>query len=342
MIGLNLGRYALCSCAAAAMLVSCGGSQPPIGAPGGAIGAFNSRAMQFVPSPVKRLARNARTPDYKASGALLYVTNTDPLYNSVTIYDAKEDQPSPVAIITADIDEPSGDCIDADGTLYVTNEPGSGLGWVSEYALGKTKTLRVITNGINTPAFCAIDARGNLWVTNIGGPATEYLKGSTVPHFTINKGLTYPDGIAIDHAGNIYVGNLNAPSRTSNVQVYPPGRKSPSRTITDGITWPVGLAVDGAGTLYVTNDTSPCNIEKYRSGQNYPYQAVTKDINGPTAVTFARSDRMYEVNEGGCTGSGPASVILEFPRHSLAPSKRMISKDLYTPLGVAYYPPLLP
>jgi hypothetical protein len=32
MKGLNLGRYALCSCIAATMLAGCGGLQPPIGA----------------------------------------------------------------------------------------------------------------------------------------------------------------------------------------------------------------------------------------------------------------------------------------------------------------------
>lgn len=34
MRSLDLGRYALFSCAAVAMLAGCGGSQPPIGAPG--------------------------------------------------------------------------------------------------------------------------------------------------------------------------------------------------------------------------------------------------------------------------------------------------------------------
>jgi hypothetical protein len=42
----------------------------------------------------------------------------------------------------------NGDCTDGDGTLYVGNDPGSGFGWVSEYALGKTTALRIITQGI--------------------------------------------------------------------------------------------------------------------------------------------------------------------------------------------------
>jgi hypothetical protein len=346
MKSFSISNCAVSAGLAAALLAGCGGSQAAFWSPGAvsksANRVFNPITRRSVRSTFTGLVGKAPTPDYTVSGPLLFVTNFDsPPYDGVTIYDARQDNPSPIAVIDADISEPGGDCIDGEGTLYVAND-GSGSGWISEYALGKTKPLRVITKGISSPAFCAIDGNGNLWVTNIDGPVTEYLKGSTDPHFTISKGLTYPDGIAIDRQGNIYVGNLNAPTGVSNVKEYPPGRESPSRTITDGVAWPVGIAVDAKGTLYVTNDVSPCNIEEYRAGQSHPYEEITQDIDGPTAMTFAQNGRMYEVNEGGCTGSGPASVILEFRWHSLAPSKRMISKDLYTPFGAAYYPPLIP
>jgi hypothetical protein len=347
MRSLGLSRHALCSCVAAVMLAGCGGSQPPIGAPdampqsqASVIATHAAHGKSWMPPQASRQADT----EYKVTGPLLYVTNFDsPPYGGVTIYDAKESNPVPIAVINTEIFQPNGDCIDADGTLYVASDPGSSLGWISEYALGKTTPVRIITQGINLPAFCTIDSHGNLWVTNAGSGVTEYLKGSTVPYSTLSNGLTGPDGITIDRAANIYVGNLQ-PYGTSNVQVFPPGKKSPSRTITDGITWPVGIAVDAEGTLYVANDAQPCNIEKYREGQNHPYEMITKDIDGPTAVTFARDGRMYEVNEGvqGCTNNGPWPVILEFRAHSRSPSKRMISSDLHTPTGAAYYPPLLP
>ena len=343
----DFSRDALSICVAAAMLAGCGGSQPPIGAPGAMPQSrfSNSFDAAIKTSITKRASRmKAQTPDYVVSGSLLYVADFDsPPYDGVTIYDAKENNPAPIAVINSNIFQPNGDCVDADGTLYVANGPGSSLGWISEYALGKTAPLRVITEGINSPAFCTIDSHGNLWVTNAGSGVAEYLKGTTAPYFTLSNGLTAPDGIAIDRAGNIYVGNLQ-PYGTSNVQVYSPGQKSPSRTITDGITWPVGIAVDAGGTLYVTNDNSPCNIEKYRAGQSRAYETITKDIDGPTAVTFARDGRMYVVNSGvqGCTNNGPWPVILEFRPDSRSPSKRMISSDLHVPVGAAYYPPLLP
>jgi sugar lactone lactonase YvrE len=344
---LDFHRRAFGICVWVAMLAGCGGSQSPIGASNASENAIQIRALRrsslWAPTLRQQITG---TPGYKASGSLLYVVNTNaPPYDGVTIYDANANNPNPVAVITKDLFTPFGDCIDANGTLYVTNEPGSGPGWVSEYPLGKTIPSTIITKGINTPAFCAIDHQGNLWVTNISVPdVAEYKKGSTKPLTTLKTGLTYPDGIAIDHAGNIYVGNLESYG-TSNVQVYARGSKAPSRTITDGVTWPIGIAADAKGTLYVTNDNganAPCNVEEYRTGQSHPYRGITDEINGPTAVTFGKKGWLYEVNEGtqGCSGPWPA--ILEFPPGSNTPSSRMISNDLHNPAGVAYYPPLLP
>jgi sugar lactone lactonase YvrE len=341
-----LCTFALSVSLAAALLSSCGGLQLAIWSPHlFSSGAYSPSSRPLIASALQSPARVAKTPGYKVSGPLLYVSNFEsPPYDGVTIYNAKENNPSPVAVINENIFEPDGDCIDADGTLYVANDPGSGPGWVSEYALGTTKTLRVITDGINFPAFCAIDSSGNLWVTNVGGPVTEYLKGSTVPHFTLTNGLTNPDGLAIDHSGNVYVGNLNAPYAQSNVQVYPPGKTSPSRTITDGIRWPVGIGVDAQGTLYVTNDVPPCSIEEYPAGKSHPYQTISKDIDDPTAVTFEPAGRMYLVSEGklGCSNNGRWPAILEFRPDTLSRTNRMISNDLHTPVDAAYYPPLLP
>jgi serine/threonine-protein kinase len=200
-----------------------------------------------------------------------------------------------------------------------------------------------VTDGIDQPAFCAIDSQGNLWLANNGGApnVTEYLKGSTRPHLRIIKGLTYPIGIALDRAGNVYVGN-HVPYGTTNIQVYPPGKKSPTRTITDGVVWPTGIAVDGNGTLYVANDSAPCNVEEYHSGQSQPYAVITNDINGPTGVSVGKNGWLYVSNQGRQGCSGPWPVVLEFRPHTTKPSRKTISKELHTPVGNAYYPPLLP
>jgi hypothetical protein len=329
MKGLDFRRYALSACVSVAMLAGCGGSQPPIGAPGAMPQSSQSREIGKPASVM---------PTYKVSGPLLLVANLDLNLTPLAIYNAKVDNPKPIATISKDIDNSLGDCVDADGTLYVTNYPNNGTGWVSEYALGRTNLLRVITKGISEPAFCTIDASGNLWVTNPGlDDVAEYLKGSTKTHATITTGLVYPTGIAIDHAGNLYVANFE-PYGTSNIQVYAPGSESPSRTITDGVTSPLGIAVDAHDTLYVTTDYLPSNVEEYRSGQSTPYRTITDKLSYPAGVVVGKNGWLYVANDGQYSDE---MAVLEFPPGSTKPSGEVTS-GLFHPHGVAYYPPLLP
>jgi hypothetical protein len=318
-------QSALCAGIAASLLAGCGGSQAPIGAPGA------MPQSQAVVKPSSVMAT------YKVSGPLLYVANWGPT-EPVTIYHANADDPKPIATISDGIDFPRGTCIDGDGTLYVTNYPDKGTGWVSEYALGQTMPLRMISEGMDFPGYCAIDASGNLWVTNLGGTVTEYLKGSTKPHTTITKGLTYPVGIAIDHEGNLYVSNYK-PYSGQNVQVYAPGSKAPSRTITDGVSSPVGIAVDAHDTLYVTTADPPSRIDEYRLGQSKPFRTITDELSYEDGIVVGKNGWLYVANQGQSTDE---REILEFPPHSAEPSPRKITKKLFDPLGVAYYPPLLP
>jgi hypothetical protein len=327
---LHRGYYALSVCAAAATLAGCAGSQPPIGAPGAMRGSFQGSHIPRTLGP---------TPTYKVSSPLLYVANLDLTLTPLAIFDPRLNNPDPIATISKDIDNSLGACIDSAGTLYVTNHPLSGAGWVSEYALGNIKPVRVITKGINAPQYCAIDGSGNLWVTNSGlDNVAEYQKGSTKPYLTITKGLTYPDGIAIDHKGNLYVGNLE-PQSSPNIQVYASGSQSPSRTITDGITVPNGIAVDAEGTLYVTTDTAEGKIEEYRSGESKPHVIITDELSYPADVVVGKNGWLYVANEGQYSDE---MEILEFPPHSVKPSARKITNGLFHPVGVAYYPALLP
>jgi len=329
MTTLSLRRYAQSSCVAAAFLAACGGSQPPIGAP---------NLLPRVTKSTRMVKRPPVMPTYKVSGPLLYVANYSLNETPLTIYDANANDPKPIATISKDINNSRGICIDDNGVVYVTNSPNSGTGWVAEYALGQTKPLRVITKGINYPGYCAIDASGNLWVANIGGlNVTEYLEGSTNPHATITNGLTYPVGVAIDHAGNLYVSNYR-PYSAQNIQVYAPGSKSPSRTITDGVTSPAGIAVDAHDTLYVTTDAAQGQIEEYRFGQSTPYRTITDGLSYPAGVVVGKNGWLYVANQG----PTDERAILEFPPHSVKPSSKEITQELFDPLGVAYYPPLLP
>jgi hypothetical protein len=343
MRSLGLGRYALSSCVAAAMLTGCGGSQQPIGAAGAmlqspAVATHAAHGRSWV------LPETQRSPAYKATQPLLYVTNYS--NNNVTVYHASAKGPAPIATISDGLDFPAGDCIDSEGTLYVTNQPVSNGGWISEYPLGKTKASAFIKDGIIDAAYCAIDANGNLWVTNIGNSnVTEYLHGSKKPHTVITNGLDYPVGIAIDHSGTLYVANRPV-SGPANVVVYRPESKTPTRTITEGITYPVGITVDAHATLYVTNfhtsgSRSPGNVEKYRAGQSKPYRTITYELYQPPTVIVGKNGWLYVAVWPLYTDSNPFA-ILEYPPHSIKASSRIITNGVRYPQGLAYYPPLLP
>ena len=338
----GFGRYALTSCVAGAMLAGCGGSQSPVA---GAI-AENSRVpvRERIPAsgPSEAGSSYRSTPTRKRSGPLLYVANTTPDYDDVKIYRADVKDPSPIAVITDGIEFPFGDCIDSEGTLYVTNM-GTDLGFVSEYAAGKTTSTRVITEGINIPVYCAIDGKGNLWVTNVGNSSVvEYRPDATKPSRIISDDVTDPHGIAFDRSGNMYVSNYSG-SYKGYIAIYAPGRKAPSRTITDGIAADAGVAVDAKGTLYVANSVE-CNIQEYLTGHDKPYQEITADIDGPQGLVVGSNGWLYVTNTGiqNCKDNGPANVILEFAPGSVKPSSKEVRKGVYTPGGSAYSPPLLP
>jgi sugar lactone lactonase YvrE len=326
-------RYSL-SIGAAVLLAKCGGSQPPIGVPGAmpqtsAIAAHADRGKSWMlPAPT-----TAHSADYVASGPLLYVTNQNPVYNDVTVYHAGAKDPAPIATISDDLNGPAGVCLDSQGTLYVTNQPNDGLGWVTEYPLGKTNPSKTITRGMNTPAYCAIDRSGNLWVTNIGGRnATEYLHGSKKPHTVITEDMVYPTGIAIDSSGNLYVSNRL--SSGGDVVVFPPGSEDPSRTITDGVTSPVALAIDASGNLYVTNVTQN-NIEEYAPGADQPFRTITQGVSTPAGLTVNEKGWLFAANL-------ERDTVVEFRPGSARLSKRSISNGLHAPIGLAIYPAVLP
>jgi sugar lactone lactonase YvrE len=327
-------NLALVLCVAAWLLVGCSGTQSPIDAPDSmpVSAQMRSGSTTSAPAELKPVFGSA---GYKTTAPLLYVTNIDASYPNARVYRAKAQDPAPLATIFDGVNIPFGACIDGNGTLYVTNEPATGgPGWVSEYPLGTTKPSKIITDGVKVPGFCAIDAAGNLWVTNIYGPnVTEYLHGAKKPHTVITTGLAYPIGIAIDRSGNLYVGNGFGASQ-QNVQVYTLGSKSPSRTITNGVTSPCGLAVDANGTLYVANEFQD-NVAEYRSGQSDPFQTITQGIKRPGGVTVDKKGTLYVSNIG-------SNTVAEFAPGSLMPLKRQVNKSLYNPVGIAYYPPLLP
>jgi hypothetical protein len=96
------------------------------------------------------------------------------------------------------------------------------------------------------------------------------------------------------------------------------------------------MTVDANGTLYVTNVVQS-NVEEYRSGQDEPFQTITDSMHQPAGAAVNEKGELYVANL-----ESEYSSVVEFRLGTLQPLKRQISNGLFNPVGVAYYPPLLP
>jgi DNA-binding beta-propeller fold protein YncE len=158
MKSLGLSRHALVIIAAAEMLAGCGGSQPPIGAPGvipqsRAVATHANRGGSWM------------LPDAKSKD-LLYVGD---IYD-VTVYSY------PQGKLEGRLNgfyEIGGECVDAKGDVFVVNTLG---GKIVEYAHSGKKPIQTLQATGYEPADCAIDpTTGNLAVTIFGGASSGEL-----------------------------------------------------------------------------------------------------------------------------------------------------------------------
>ena len=172
-------RYALTSCVAAAMLAGCGGSQPPIGAPGA---AEQTSAIATATQP------------HTSKGDLLYATGACGGACVLSYPGGKI-----VANITLSGDV-GGDCSDAAGNVFITNNTQ-----VFEYAHGGTTPI--VTLGIpgDNAKGCSTDpTTGNLAVVYYAS------SGANVAIFSAAAGepTTYDSHIDATNCGYDATGDL--------------------------------------------------------------------------------------------------------------------------------------
>jgi hypothetical protein len=186
-------RYALCSCGVAAMLAGCGGTQPPIAAPG-------AMAQTSVIAAHADRGKSWMLPQARTVKKLLYVSDFvigTPVY--VFNYDT--------GAILGELSNTGaqGQCVDARGDVWIT-----GLGAVAEYARGRiwpTKTLT--TNGYSTG--CSISPNGDLAVANTysesssePGDVQIWRHASGSPSTYYSSACSMPGPPGYDDKGNLY------------------------------------------------------------------------------------------------------------------------------------------
>ncbi|HVR48082.1 MAG TPA: NHL repeat-containing protein [Candidatus Binatia bacterium] len=290
MRSLDLGRYALNSCVAAALLAGCGESQSPITAPG------------VIPPSLPSSAHG--NGDLREHGTTscpcLYVANRNT--SSVTVYpigatgDAKPIQD--IQGSKTGLRFPHDVAVDASGNIYAANTAVSSVTVYAPGATGNAKPVETIhgpKTGLATPTGIAIDSvNGDIYALNSrtdeygNGSITIYPPGATgdvKPIETIlgpSTQLVLPNGIALDASGNIYVTN-----RYNYITFYPAGSKgnaAPTRTIEGALTriyLPTQVALDSSLNIYIANyDDNSATV--YAAGANGNVGPI-QDIHGHRA-----------------------------------------------------------
>ena len=256
---------ALRSCAAAAMLAGCGGSQPLIGAPGA----------------VSQTSANAMHADRGGLGPFLYVGgwklsmyalgSTKPLHSGGAPY---------VALPAIALDS-HGDLCESNGNVT----------YPAIYAFNARKLkLEGTFDGAGYGALAA-DRSGYLYSTN-GVDILVYAPGCTHNIHVIRGCGCWP--LVFDEKGNLYAGAGRL------VRVYAPRKKRGYmklvRMIHDGIDGTNALAVGPSGDLFVANSANS-SVTVFASGGSEPTRQITKGIGSPVALAVDSKGRLYVANQ---------------------------------------------
>jgi hypothetical protein len=202
----DFSRYAFGICAVAAMLAGCGGSQPPIGAPG---------AMAQAPAFATHAhhGKSWMLPEAKSED-LLYVSN----YSSVLVFTYP--QGKLVGALKGFVSA-AGECVDSKGDVFVTNFNPTA---VYEYAHGGTKRLATYLDKKAGSVGCAINAvNGDLAVTGVSSYVDIFEGSNQKPSSFLDKEMWYGSFAAYDDKGNLFFLGLKNSKGSQRLSELPSG-----------------------------------------------------------------------------------------------------------------------
>ena len=309
----DFGRYVLGTGIAAALLAGCGGSQPPIGAPGG-MPAPQVAALSVGPSEIGStgwLSPQARTP---ASNALIYVDSMVDMRigrnDEVLIYSERRPH-TLLGKITNGIYEPWGMYVDKNGTLYVANVHNS---TVTAYPAGSDSPSMTWSQGLSYPFYPIVDTKGDLFVSNGNGKVIEYQHASTTPYRVLQTLGTDATGLDFDRQGNLYVAYgacQSSYSCSASIEEFAPG-STQGKSLGMELTSPQGLVVDKDGNIIVA---AGGGIEFFPPGAKSPTQEIYPGVAQP-ALNESQTELF------GSSDQGRHGVVL-WTAYPFSPSSRM-------------------
>jgi hypothetical protein len=202
-------RSTLGICVVAALLTGCAVSQPPGAMPQSRVIAMHAAhgASWMLPE--------AKSED------LLYVSRAIYTKGNSLVLVFSYPRGKAVGTLTG-FSDPTGECVDKNGDVFITDSNASGVGYVYEYAHGGKTPITTLNDPLTWPLGCSVDAMtGSLAVINAGGVAVfPNAQGNpttyTDPSFNDmryggydKQGNLFVDGEA---AGSIYFGFAELPT----------------------------------------------------------------------------------------------------------------------------------
>jgi hypothetical protein len=321
-------RYTL-TISAAALLVGCSGSQPPIGAPG---------AMPQASEVATHADRGTSWMLPEAKGEdLLYSSNDD---GDVYVYS----YPAFKQVGELELNEATqGLCVDKQSDVFVpawTGDVSTLTGYVYEYAHGGTQPIATLSDPGALNTSCSVDpTTGNLAVTNAYQSGYDYGNVVIYPNASGNP-TTYvvtdiePGWSAYDGNGDLFVDSYHGGS-TSPLAELPKGASSFS-SIT------LSKSISTESLQWVNGDLTVASDSGNNFGSLFIYRVqisgYSGNIIGSTTLNMHRlgydGNGQYWIQGGRILGAGSHHNSLEMWRYPAGGKGIKTAIRRFTPWGV--------
>jgi hypothetical protein len=321
----DFSRSAFGSCVAAAMLAGCGGSQPPIGAPG----AMAQTAALQGQAAQRNDSGSWMAPD-AASQDLLYVSDT----HTVTVYSY------PKGKLEGTIRFgylPGGQCVDSKGNVFITD---TDTGQIFEYAHGGKKPVAVLKSPADDPLGCSIDPiTGDLAVSSLGfgndGAVGVYKGAKGSPKLYKNSAFHMYYFCGYDSSGNLFVDGQNGSSGAFEFAELAKGeRKLKSVILNQSIESPGGVQWDGK--YVAVGDQSTPVVYQFNISGGVGSEVGSTSLGGSDVTVvlqyFIFGSRLIAPNQ--CNVKSCYGNVLYYPYPSGGTATKTITKGVRFPRGV--------
>jgi hypothetical protein len=296
----------------AVLLAGCGGSQPPIGAPG---------AMPESPAITTRAehAGSWMLPEAKSED-LLYVSNV----STVTVYSYPKGK---LVGTLKGFYRPGGECSDKEGDVFIANDDA-----IIEYKHGAKKPNQTLTFPGYEAGGCAVDpSSGNLAVTWAEGISQFYVavyQGATGTPTLYSDGQMLFVFCGYDDKGNLYVDGGYGDGDTFSFVELPKGA-STFETITLDQSFEHAGAVQWDGKYVAVGDDEAQKV--YR----FAISGLTGALKGTLDLGDAQSVYQFWIDDKTIVGADDLpSTVWYWPYPAGGTPTKSITKAVFHPIGV--------